>query len=85
MDSSKAKKAKSKATARKKSGAAAENQAAMMNQLMLQEAAMQGGGNINPEVQAPVAAMQNMTQAVNPYGRIGTVSPNLYNPGNIVY
>lgn len=83
MDSSKAKKAKSKAKSRKSSSSAA-NQAAMMNQLALQEAAMQGAG-LNPEVQVPVAAMQDMTQSVNPYGRMGTVSPNLYNPGNIVY
>lgn len=86
MDSSKAKKAKSKAGARKKSSASAENQRAMMNQALVQQAMMQGAvGAINPEVQAPVAAMQDRTQQVNPYGRMGTVSPNLYNPGNVVY
>lgn len=84
MDSSKAKKAKSKASSRKKSADTAANQAAILNQLALQEAAMQSAG-LNPEVQVPVAAMQNMTQSVNPYGRMGTVAPNLYNPGNVVY
>lgn len=84
MDSSKAKKAKSKAKSRKTSSNAAANQAAMLNQMAMQEAAAQAGG-LNPEVQVPVAAMQNVTQSVNPYGRMGTVAPNLYNPGNVVY
>jgi hypothetical protein len=82
MDSSKAKKAKSKAKARSKSRQS-QQQSEMQNQMMLQQAAMQGG-NINPEMQVPQAAMQNVTQAVNPYGRMGTVAPNLYNPGNVV-
>ena len=84
MDASKAKKAKSKAKARTSSRASSEaQQAAMQNQMLMQQAAMQSG-TLNPEVQAPIAAMQNMTQSVNPYGRMGTVSPNQYNPGNVV-
>lgn len=83
-DYSKAEKAKLKAKSRKNFADAMANQAAILNQLALQEAAMEDGA-INPETQVPVAAMQNMTQYVNPYGRVGTVSPNMYNPGNVVY
>jgi hypothetical protein len=84
MDASKAKKAKSKAKARSSARASSQSQqAALHNQMLMQQAAMQSGG-LNPEVQVPVAAMQDVTQAVNPYGRMGTVAPNLYNPGNVV-
>lgn len=84
MDSSKAKKAKTKAKARTK---ASQNNAAQ--QQMLQQAALQGmaaqSGGINPEVQAQQIAMQNQTQTVNPYHRMGSMPPNLYNPGNVVH
>lgn len=83
MDSSKAKKAKAKAKSRTSSRKNQE-QAALQNQVMMQQAAAQGG-MINPEIQAQQVAMQDQTQAVNPYGRMGTVPPNLYNPGNVVY
>ena len=39
---------------------------------------------INPEIQARQIAMQNQTQTVNPYGRMGAMQPTVYNPGNVV-
>lgn len=79
MDSSKAKKAKSKAKSRKQQKGSAEQQAA---NAMMAAQAMQGAGQINPEIQAQQTALQ--PQFINPYGRMGTVAPNVYNPGNMV-
>jgi hypothetical protein len=80
MDSSKAKKAKSKAKARTK--ATADSKVAAQQQAAMGQAA--GPRGITPEIQAHQAAMQNQTQTVNPYGRMGAMQPTVYNPGNVV-
>lgn len=77
MDSSKAKKAKSKAKARTN-----QTDAEMQQLAMLQEA--MAGGGINPEIQAQQIAMQDQTAMVNPYHRMGQMPNNYYNPGNVV-
>lgn len=77
MDSSKAQKAKSKAKARTKATAQAQQQQPGLGQIA-------GPRGINPEIQAQQAAMQNQTQTVNPYGRMGAMQPTVYNPGNVV-
>jgi len=38
----------------------------------------------DPEVQGQMSAMQPADGLINPYGRIGTVGANTYNPGNMV-
>jgi len=81
MDSSKAKKAKSKAKARTKQTANAQAQARAQQ---IAAAGSMPPGAINPEVQAQQIAMQNQTQTVNPYGRMGAMHPTTYNPGNVV-
>jgi len=48
----------------------------MMLQAALQAEMMQQSGPIDPEIQAQQIAMQVPT--VNPYGRMGTVPPNVY-------
>jgi hypothetical protein len=89
MDSSKAKKAKSKAQSRKSAVAADEQQSPLQSVLMQQQqhrALMQEAGHLmplTPEVQAKQIAMQ--TPTVNPYHIMGTVVPNMYNPGNVVH
>ena len=40
--------------------------------------------SIDPEVQGQMSAMQPADGLINPYGRIGTVGANTYNPGNMV-
>lgn len=39
---------------------------------------------INPEVQAAMPDLQPADGLINPYGRIGTVAPNMFNPGNMI-
>ena len=71
MDSSKAKKAVDKAMMAKAVLAAAAEQAA-------------AEGPINPEIQAMNPALQPMDGYVNPMGRMGTVPPAQYSPGNMM-
>ena len=40
--------------------------------------------SIDPEVQGQMPAMQPADGLINPYGRIGPVGANTYNPGNMV-
>lgn len=54
----------------------------MMLQAALQAEMMQQGQVIDPEIQAQQVAMQVPT--VNPYGRMGTVPPNVYDADNRV-
>jgi len=77
MDSSKAKKAKSKAKARTKQTTAEMQQLAMMQEAM-------AGGGITPEIQAQQIAMQDQTAMVNPYHRMGQMPNNYYSPGNVI-
>jgi len=77
MDSSKAKKAKSKAKARTKQTTAEMQQLAMMQEAM-------AGGGITPEIQAQQIAMQDQTSMVNPYHRMGQMPNNYYSPGNVI-
>jgi hypothetical protein len=82
MDSSKAKKAKSKAKSRTKQAAVnAAQQAAQLSALQQQQMAARG---LTPEIQAQQIAMQDKTQTVNPYHRMGQMPNNYYNPGNVV-
>ena len=71
MDSNKAKKAVSKAMLAKAVLAAAAQQAA-------------AEGPINPEIQAMSPDLQPMDGYVNPMGRMGTVPPTQYSPGNMM-
>lgn len=80
MDSNKAKKAKSKARTHARNQQENQIAAAQMTQL----AQSTGPNFINPEVQAPDIAMQNMTQTVNPYHMMGTLPPNAYRYGNMI-
>ena len=80
MDSSKAKKAKSKAKARTKQKVADDAQQAAQLGAM-QQLTAQG---LTPEIQAQQIAMQDKTQTVNPYHRMGQMPNNYYNPGNVV-
>lgn len=52
---------------------------AMMAKLM-----GEASGPVNPEIQAAMPAMQPADGLLNPYGRIGTVAPNTFNPGNMI-
>ena len=52
----------------------------MMLQAALQAEMMQQSGPIDPEIQAQQITMQGPT--VNPYGRMGTVPPSIYDYGN---
>jgi hypothetical protein len=82
MDSSKAKQAKSKAKARTKQKTAdSAQQAAQLGALQQQQMAAQG---LTPEIQAQNIAMQDQTQTVNPYHRMGQMLNNHYNPGNVI-
>ena len=82
MDSSKAKQAKSKAKARTKQKATdSAQQAAMLGAMQQQQMAAQG---LTPEIQAQNIAMQDQTQMVNPYHRMGQVPNNYYSPGNLI-
>jgi hypothetical protein len=92
MDSSKAKKAKSKATAqqaakkkRTQSERDANSSQAMGNayDMMASQGKIPGTG-IVPEVQAQQIAMQDRTQTVSPYRNLGPKPNNYYNPGNVV-
>jgi|TARA_R100000027_G_scaffold45401_1_gene34431 hypothetical protein len=71
MDSKKAKEALGKAMMAKAVLAAAAEQAA-------------AEGPINPEIQAMNPALQPMDGYVNPMGRMGTVPPAQYSPGNMM-
>jgi len=51
----------------------------MMLQAAMQAEMMQQAGPIDPEIQAQQIAMQ---PTVNPYGRMGTVPPNVYDYDN---
>lgn len=54
----------------------------MMLQAALQAEMMQQGQVIDPEIQSQQIEMQVPT--VNPYGRMGTVPPNVYDADNRV-
>ena len=54
----------------------------MMLQAAMQAEMIQQSGPIDPEIQAQQVAMQVPT--VNPYGRMGTVPPNVYDYDNRV-
>jgi len=40
--------------------------------------------SIDPELQGQMSTMQPADGLINPYGRMGTVGANIYNPGNMV-
>ena len=40
--------------------------------------------SIDPEIQGQMPAMQPADGFINPYGRMGAVGANTYNPGNMV-
>ena len=40
--------------------------------------------SIDPELQGGMSTMQPADGFINPYGRMGTVGANTYNPGNMV-
>ena len=73
MNSSKAKKAKSKA----KQVKADPN--LLVAAAMLQQAQQ---GPLNPEIQASQIALQ--TPTTNPYHMMGAMAPNVYSPGNLI-
>jgi hypothetical protein len=72
MDKSKAKKAVKKAESRKKTTGAAEQVQAI------------GTGGIDPEIQAPVSALQPADGYVNPYRALGAMAPTTYSAGNML-
>jgi hypothetical protein len=74
MDKAKAKKAKSKAQQVKADPEAIVNAALLAQQM--------GPSALNPEIQSPQIDLQ--TPTVNPYHMMGTMNPNVYNPGNLV-
>jgi hypothetical protein len=74
MNSSKAKKAKSKA----KKVKADPN--LLVAAAMLAQQAQQGP--LNPEIQAAQIALQ--TPTTNPYHMMGAMAPNVYSPGNLI-
>ena len=87
MDSSKAKQAKSKAKARTKQKAASSEQQVGQLDALHQQLAAQGripGTGLTPEIQAQQIAMQDKTQMVNPYHRMGQMPNNYYSPGNVI-
>jgi hypothetical protein len=89
MDPSKARKAKSKAKARtaQKTFDDKQRQQQRPEDALYNEMAAQGrtpGSGLTPEIQAQQIAMQDATQTVNPYHRMGMMPPNYYNPGNVV-
>ena len=87
MDSSKAKKAKTKAKAAKEKqtqNRAATQQAAGNAYNMMASQGQIPGTGIVPEVQAQQIAMQDRTQTVSPYRNLGPKPNNYYNPGNVV-
>ena len=87
MDSSKAKKAKSKAESRKKQPDkkhANPHLTALARERQQQQAGALTSvtGGITPEVTAPQIALQ--TPTVNPYHMMGAMAPNMYSPGNVI-
>ena len=87
MNPTKAKQAKNKATKAKAARNSERSNAQQRQAAADQIASMQGklpGTGINPEIQAQQIAMQNQTQTFNPYHAMGMVSPNMYNPGNMI-
>ena len=56
---------------------------ALMKAMMVKQASQMAQG-FDPEVQAPMATMQPADGYVDPMRPMGSMAPNVYNPGNMV-